>query len=132
MRVRVDQAERPWVDGWRRLLSNRHAALTWKPNPQPIVYRGADVRHPENYSSLFNDAAAAYALALRWKISGDDAYADKAIAILDAWSSTLTAIKGTSDRYLAAGIYGYQLANAAEILRTLQSGARLIFANSSR
>ena len=113
MRVKVDQTEQPWVDGWRKLLGSRHASLTWKPNPQPIVYRGADGRHPENYSSLFNDAAAAYALALRWKITGDDAYADKAIAILDGWSSTLTAIKGTSDRYLASGIYGTPVSTSA-------------------
>ena len=35
--------------------------------------------HAENYPLLFNDAAAAYALALRWKVSCDDAYAGKAI-----------------------------------------------------
>ena len=117
MRTKVEGREEPWLAGWKKLVANRHASLGWKPNPQAIVYRGADGSHPENYAALFNDAAAAYALALRWKISGDEAYAKKAIDILDAWSSTLTAIKGTSDRYLASGIYGYQLANAAEILR---------------
>jgi hypothetical protein len=29
---------------------------------------------------------------------------------------TLTAIDGTSDKYLASGLYGYQMANAAEIM----------------
>jgi len=41
----------------------------------------------------------------------------KAIEILNEWSSTLTAIEGISDRFLASGIYGYQFANAGEILR---------------
>jgi hypothetical protein len=109
MRIGVNQGDQPWTAGWQLLLHNSHASLAWKPNPQKIVYRGFDGTHAENYSALFNDVAAAYALALRWKISGDDAYAGKAIAILDAWSSTLTAIQGTSDRYLAAGIYGYEL-----------------------
>jgi hypothetical protein len=117
MRTKVEKKEQPWLAGWQKLIGNRHSSLMWKPNPQPIVYRGADGHHPENYSVLFNDAAAAYALALRWKISGDDAYAEKALEILNVWASTLTAIQGTSDRYLASGIYGYQLANAAEILR---------------
>jgi len=117
MRVKVNEGASPWTPGWQRLIANRHASLGWKPNPQAIVYRGADGRHRENYAALFNDAAAAYALALRWKISGDGAYGQKAVEILDAWSSTLTAIEGTSDRYLASGLYGYQLANAAEILR---------------
>jgi hypothetical protein len=56
-------------------------------------------------------------LALRWQISGDNAYADKGIQVLNAWSAVLTGIDGTSDKFLAAGLYGYQLANAAELLR---------------
>lgn len=117
MRGKVMAHEQPWSDGWNRLLSNRHASLDWKPSPQPVVYRGKNPNHAENYASLFNDAAAAYALVLRWRVSGDDAYADKAVTILNAWSSTLTSIDGSSDRFLASGIYGYQLANAAELLR---------------
>jgi hypothetical protein len=117
MRVKVAHGDEPWLAGWRKLIANRHASLNWKPNPQAIVYRGANGHHAENYVALFNDSAAAYALALRWKISGDGAYAAKAVEILNAWSSTLTAIDGTSDKFLASGIYGYQLANAAEILR---------------
>lgn len=118
MRTKVAAGEQPWLAGWERLLANRHAALDWQPHPKKIVYRGADGKHSQNYPSLYNDAAAAYALAVRWQVSGDDAYADHAIAVLNAWASTLTAIKGSSDRYLASGIYGYQLANAAEILRS--------------
>ncbi|QVN21309.1 alginate lyase family protein [Burkholderia pyrrocinia] len=117
MRSKVEQGDQPWADGWRKLVANRHASVNWKPNLQATVYRGSDHRHAQNYPALYNDAAAAYVLALRWKISGDDAYADKAVAILNAWSSTLTSIDGSSDKFLAAGIYGYQLANAAEILR---------------
>lgn len=119
MKTKVAQSAQPWLDGWNILVKNPHASLNWAPRPVVVVYRGKDgAGHPENYSALFNDAAAAYALALRWKISGDDAYADKAASILDAWSATLTGISGSSDKFLASGIYGYQLANAAEILRT--------------
>lgn len=118
MRFEVAHEHQPWTAGWQRLLANRHASANWKPNPQAIVYRGKDGNHSENYAPLFNDAAAAYALALRWKLSADDAYAEKAIEILNAWSASLTAIGGSSDKFLASGIYGYQLANAAEILRS--------------
>lgn len=61
---------------------------------------GAGVRH------TFNVARVHYRLAGR------------AIAILKAWSANLKKIGGSSDNYLASGIYGYELANAAEILRT--------------
>ncbi|MEP7101030.1 MAG: alginate lyase family protein [Burkholderiales bacterium] len=117
MQTQVNNNAQPWTAGWQRLTANAHASLDWTPQPQAIVYRGADGTHPENYASLFRDTAAAYALALRWKVSGDDAYAEKAVAVLDAWSLTLTAIGGTSDKFLASGIYGYQFANAAEIMR---------------
>lgn len=118
MHTKVTQGAQPYRDGWQRLLENKHASLGWHANPQAVIYRGKDGIHTENYGTLFNDAAAAYALAIRWKISGDDAYARKAIGILNAWTMTLTAIRGGSDRYLASGLYGYQFANAAEILRS--------------
>ncbi len=114
----VEHQAAPWSAGWQVLLANPHASLDWQPRAVPVLYRGRDgAGHPENYSRLFNDAAAAYALALRWKISGEDVYAEQAATILNAWAGSLTAIEGSSDRFLASGIYGYQLANAGEILR---------------
>ncbi|MDH7804302.1 MULTISPECIES: alginate lyase family protein [unclassified Rhizobium] len=120
MKTRIAEKAQPWTDDWDVLTRNPHASLNWTPHPVEMLYRGADGTHPENYSALFNDTAAAYALALRWKISGDDAYADKAVAILDAWSTKLVGIGGTSDKFLASGIYGYQLADVAEIMRGYQ------------
>jgi hypothetical protein len=118
MKDHLDQE--PWQSGWQRLLANPHSSLDWTPHPDAIVYRGRDrvATHPENYSHLFNDIAAAYACALRWRISGDHLYADKSVEIMNAWSAKLTTITGSSDASLAAGIYGYEFANAAEIMRT--------------
>lgn len=67
---------------------------------------------------LYNDAAAAYQNALRWKVTDNTVHADKAVQILNAWGQTPTGITGNADRFLAAGLYGYQMANAAEIMRT--------------
>lgn len=119
-RMRSHSARQPWKSGLERLLANRHAQLDWQPRPSEIVIRGSGrgVPGPENYAQLFNDTAAAYACALRWKITRDRDYAEKAIEILNAWSSTLTQVTGSSDAALAAGFYGYQFANAAEIMRT--------------
>ena len=118
--MRANIEREPWKSGWEKLSRNRHASLEYKPRPVEIVYRGRDRKNtnPENYALLFNDAAAAYQCALRWRVSGDDRYADKAIEILNAWSSTLKQISGSTDNCLARGIYGYQFANAAEIMRT--------------
>ncbi|MEO7425801.1 MAG: cell wall anchor protein [Fibrobacteria bacterium] len=119
--------QEPWLSGWNRLIANSHASAAYSPRPVDTVYRGTGT--PENYSRLYNDAAAAYALALRWRIASgpsemagahsdaDTLYRDAALRILNAWSSTLKKIDGTTDKFLAAGIYGYQLANAAELMR---------------
>jgi hypothetical protein len=117
----------PWKDSWTLLVNNSHASLSYTARPVSVVYRGSDGVHAENYTLLFNDVAAAYACALRWKIAGDTAYADKAVQIMNAWSSTLTAISGDSNACLAAGIYGYEFANAGEIMRTYSGWAAADF-----
>ncbi|RMY34083.1 hypothetical protein D0866_05489 [Hortaea werneckii] len=38
---------------------------------------------------------------------GNGSYADALVNILNAWSSTLKDIDGTSDKYLASSLYGY-------------------------
>jgi len=119
MKAMVKQNASPWIEDWRVLQRNPHDSLDWKPRPETIVVRGAaSGAHNENYNHLYNDIAAAYADCLDWKISGDIAKANKAVEILNAWSSSLVQITGTSDKYLASGIYGYEIANAAEILRS--------------
>lgn len=114
-KAQVDAGAEPWLSGWKRLAANSHAAATWKARPSDTVYRGTGT--PENYANLYNDIAAAYANALDWRIKGDTAHAQAAARILDAWSDQLKVISGTSDKYLAAGIYGYELANAVELMR---------------
>jgi hypothetical protein len=109
----------PWLDSWNLLINNFHAQTGYVPRPQTEIYRGNDGVHAQNYPLLYNDVAAAYQCALRWKVSGDTAYADKAVSIMNAWSyAPLTLIGGTTDALLAAGIYGYEFANAGEIMRT--------------
>ncbi|OJJ42645.1 hypothetical protein ASPZODRAFT_162077 [Penicilliopsis zonata CBS 506.65] len=105
----------PQYQAWLNLAAA--ANPDYVPSPQVYVCRG-DSDCTQNYPSLYRDIAAAYANALTWRINGTTANADAAARILDAWSSTLTeGILGSADRFLAAGLYGYQLANVAEILR---------------
>ncbi|MFM9557234.1 MULTISPECIES: alginate lyase family protein [Streptomyces] len=113
-KVRVAAGDDPWLSGWNRLTANSHSASTWTPNPQATIIRGGT---GENYGILYNDIHAAYQNALRWKIAGTTAHGDTAVRILNAWSSKLTTVTGNADRFLAAGIYGYQFANAAELMR---------------
>jgi hypothetical protein len=114
-KVRVAAGDNPWLSGWNKLTANSHSQSTWTARPQSVIYRGSGT--PENYSLLYNDIAAAYQNALRWQVAGTAANGDCAVRILNAWANTLTSIQGTADRFLAAGIYGWQFANAAELMR---------------
>jgi hypothetical protein len=117
IRDAVAAGTQPYTSGFQRLTQESRAALAHQPKPFAVVTRtsGSGAGNAE----LRDDANAAFFHAVRWAVSGDAAHAAKAIEILDAWSGTLTAIDGDADRFLAAGIYGYQLANAAELLRHL-------------
>ncbi|MEO7097880.1 MAG: LamG-like jellyroll fold domain-containing protein [Luteolibacter sp.] len=115
MKTKVAAGEEPWLSGWKKLDESHNAQLGWSPRPVETVIRGGP---GQNFPLLFNDIHAAYQLAVRWKVSGDVRYADKSVEILNAWSSKLKAVQGNADRFLAAGIYGYQFANVAEIMRT--------------
>ncbi|WP_371552246.1 AbfB domain-containing protein [Streptomyces sp. NBC_00554] len=115
MASKVSAAAQPWQDGWAVLIANSHSLPTYTANPQATIYRGSGT--PENYGILYNDIAAAYQNALRWKIQGAGEHGNAARDILNAWSSTLTTLDGSADRFLSSGIYGYEFANAAEIMR---------------
>jgi len=115
MRDKLALNQQPWVSGWDALTKSGRAQLGRAPTPLATVIRGGE---GENHRTMVEDMQRAYQYAMRWKVSGDTAYADMAVAYLDAWASTMTLLTGNSDRFLAAGLYGYQWANAAEIMRT--------------
>lgn len=107
----------PWKESYAKLVANSHAQLTYVPNPQDKIIRGSNSTYPENYNIAFNDVAAAFQLAVRWKLEDNTAYADKAVEILNDWAAKCTLISGSTDQYLASGIYGYQFAVVGEMLR---------------
>ncbi|MDH0865936.1 LamG-like jellyroll fold domain-containing protein [Mitsuaria sp. GD03876] len=115
MRAQLAAGREPWASGLRALTSSSRAQLGRDPQPVVTAIRGGD---GENFRAMVEDVQRAYQLALRWKVTNDAAYAAQAVRYVNAWVSTMTTLTGNNDRVLAAGIYGYQWANAAEILRT--------------
>jgi autotransporter-associated beta strand protein len=114
MATNVAAGNHPWIDSWNILTNNSHAQTNYTPNPQGTVTRTST---GGNYTIAMYDIAAAYQCALRYYGSGNTNYANKAVSILNAWSLTLTNLGGDSNMYLAAGIYGYEFACAAELMR---------------
>lgn len=115
MAAKVKAGAQPYKAGFDKLAANPHSRSGWTARPVADVVRGGG--SGQNYTLLYTDIAAAYQNALRWHVTGDTAHADTARDILNAWSGTLTQLQGTADRFLAAGIYGYEFANAAELMR---------------
>jgi hypothetical protein len=121
MRERVSEGVEPYLAGWNRLRNEARASLDYTPTPFAIVTRNSGGTGEGN-TELREDATRAFFHAVRWFVAEDEAHAQKSAEILNAWSSTLTAIEGDADRFLAAGLYGYLLANAGEILRYTYDG----------
>lgn len=91
-------------------------------NPVETIVRGGG--SGENYINAARGATMAYQNALRWKIEGNEACARGAVRILMAWARTTKAITGNSDQCLAVGLYGYEFAQAAELMRDYEGWSR--------
>lgn len=122
MHDKVAAKAEPWLGSWNLLLAARRANLDATPYPVEVVKRG--VAGDENYGAMIVDMLRAYHLALRWKITGDEAYARESVKFLNAWSSTLKELGGNSNLFLSSGLYGNQWANAAELMRTYPGWAK--------
>ncbi len=126
MSTKIGAGAQPWTSGWNALISNGRAQLGTAPRPLETVVRTS--APGSNFAQMYIDIARTYQMALRWKISGDTAYADQAVLYLNEWSRVMKYLTGDVGRFLAAGIYGYQWANAAEIMRTYSGWAPADFA----
>jgi len=114
MKYAVENKISPNYDTYQVLKINGLSNASWNPRAVETVIRGGN---GDNVSKLYIDVARAYQCALIWKIEGSKPHGEAACRILNAWSSTLKSIGGNADRYLASGLFGYQLANTSEIMR---------------
>lgn len=92
-----------------------YAQSTAGTSPVTTIVRGGGVG--ENYINAARGATIAYQNGLRWQIEGNKQCAQHAVDVLMAWARTTTGIGGDSNYALAAGLYGYQFAQAAELVR---------------
>ena len=96
-KAKVEAGEEPWASAYRKLLTSPHVSLDWKAAPVEKIVRGGRTiwePDPDNYQLAYRDAATAYQCALVWHISGDKAYADKSVQILNAWAKTCKKVSG--------------------------------------
>jgi Alginate lyase len=158
VRAKIAAGQQPWKGAFDKLLNGgsseatdrrptryRYSSLSYVAAPVPVLqsaspsnidYSDARGLGWRNIGAIEHqdDAQAAYAQALVWAYTGDQAHANKAIEIMNAWSSTLTQIKFDQPRHpetnqpvynggkTQAAWGGSLFARAAEIIRHTGAG----------
>jgi hypothetical protein len=90
IKSRVAAGAEPQKTAFEQLRADAHGSLDYTPHPRAIVECGPRSNPDLGCKSEQSDSEAAYAQALLWYISGNKVYAENAIKIMNAWSSTLT------------------------------------------
>ena len=118
MKKGVAEKVQPLYSGYEIFQQNPESHYTYQMKG-PLAMVG---RNPTVGQAVYDeDANAAYQNAINWAITGERAYADKAIEIINAWSRTLVSITGR-DAVLMAGLGPFKMVNAAEIIRYTDAG----------
>jgi hypothetical protein len=118
MREGILSRKQPLYSGFEKLRDDPHSQLTYQPaGASEEVGRNPNVR----FGMFDSDCNAAYQCALMGHITGDPAYFHLCARIVDDWATTLKRITG-ADAVLCAGLGGFKIANAAELLRRSPAG----------
>src|SRR5437763_1730087 len=109
MKTNVLAGNHPWIDDWNKLITDPQAQTRYGTHVQANM--GASRQNADL------DAHAAYLNALRWYISGDVRYANKATNILTQWAVTVNRVPSGTDIPGLSGIPIFNFALAGELLR---------------
>lgn len=116
VKTQVNAGAQPWKAAYDQAVSSSYASLSRTPKPRAVVECGSYSNPNYGCTDEREDAIAAYTDALIWYISGDARYAQKAIALMDAWSATITS-HTNSNAPLQTGWAGSSWPRAAEIIK---------------
>ena len=103
------------VSAYNTLINAEYSQSNCATFPVETIIRGGS--SGQNYINAARGATIAYQNALRWQIDGSKEHAHHAVDVLMQWARTTKGIGGDSNYALAAGLYGYQFAQAAELVR---------------
>jgi hypothetical protein len=119
--VRANLGNEPWKSAWNDLQGSPYASLSYTAKPRADVNCGGNSIPDNGCSDERKDAMAAYTHALRWYLTKDSRYAQKAIQIMDAWSAVISKHTG-SNAPLQTGWAGANFSRAAELIKHTYTG----------
>lgn len=117
------EAPQPVKDEFQALKSNTYVIGDYGTtvHAHEEIVRGdatGTIEGRENYADAMRDAAAAHQFGMLYLLTGDKAYADKGLNIINTWVRTCRRVTSNdSNQALAAGCQGYTFALAIEELR---------------
>jgi Alginate lyase len=121
VKAKLAAGAEPWRSAYAQLTASSFASLSYTAKPRAIVECGPSSNPNLGCSDERNDAIAAYTHALRWYLTGDARYAQKAAQIMDAWSAVITD-HTNSNAPLQTGWAGASWTRAAELIRYTWTG----------
>ncbi len=121
VKAKIAASAAPWKAAFDAASANHYGSLTYTAAPVPNVGCGSYSNPDIGCTAEKSDAAAAYTHALLYYFSGNAAHAQKAIEIMNAWSSVLTT-HSLSNAPVQSGWVGAVFPRAAEIIRYTYNG----------
>jgi hypothetical protein len=116
MRKMVKAQKEPAYGSFLLLKNHAFSQPDYKmQGPFRIISRDGEYRYTK--SKMENDFHAAYQNALMWMLTGNEAHAKKSLEILTAYADSLQTIPETNDAPLLAGLEGFKIIYALEILK---------------
>jgi hypothetical protein len=119
---RVKAGIEPQKSAFAQLKADPLGALDYTPHPWETVECGPFSKPNLGCKDEQGDSEAAYAQALLWYITGNKAYAQNAVKIMNAWSSTLKGGHTNANGPVQAAWTGEVWPRAAEIIRATYKG----------
>jgi hypothetical protein len=121
VREQVQAGTQPWQRAYDSMMTSRYASLSYTPHPRAVVECGSYSNPNHGCTDEREDAIAAYTHALAWSVTSDARHAQKAIAIMNAWSPVIRD-HTNSNAPLQTAWAGSVWPRAAEIIRYTGAG----------
>ena len=121
IKQQIQDNKQPWRAAYNQLIGSSVANVHYTHKAFETVECGLFNKPNVGCNRMVDDGKAAYSMALRWFVTGDQRYADKSIEIINDWSQTYR--KNTeANAQLVVSWAAPWYVNAAEILRYTDSG----------
>jgi hypothetical protein len=121
LKGRIAAGAEPWTSAFAKAKASPWASLSYEAKPRASVDCGSNSNPDFGCKDEQSDVIAAYTDALLWALGGDEAYAKKAIEIMNAWSAVLQT-HTLSNALVQAGWTGSVFTRAGEIVRHTYAG----------